>query len=60
MIALKTKEKVLESVLNYFQKCGATVAYTAECCGRIYVGLTKPAKCRTCDKIPKVEEVVLN
>jgi hypothetical protein len=54
-----TDAEILERLIKPFRDQGAEKVYVAECCGRLYVGETPAAGCRTCDNKPESREVVI-
>lgn len=36
---------------------GEKKVYVAVCCNRLFVGVTKPSRCRTCSKTPEPVEL---
>jgi len=49
-------DKLLEVLIKSFQKDGIE-AFASACCGRLYIGLDKPASCSSCSKIPVVTTI---
>jgi len=52
-------EEILR-IVDGFKQQGVRLVYVAECCGRVYVGLEPPKRCRTCTKTPIVETVEIS
>jgi hypothetical protein len=47
----------LRVVAAPFFEQGAALLFVSMCCNRIYVGISEPTKCRTCEKKPESQQL---
>jgi hypothetical protein len=46
-------EAIRQVALPFFEEDAARPLYLAECCGRLYVGISPAEYCRTCKQVPQ-------